>query len=165
VIKKTITYIILAILISLLGFYLYIKATASGEGDRAPDFVVKLTDGADFRLSELEGEYVLLDFWGSWCGPCRKENRELVQFYNKHKNEITIVSIALEKNDANWKQAAKIDGLVWKHQIVQIQGMVLLSDIAQEYGVSSIPTKILISPQGYILGDKSFAEIERIISK
>ena len=164
-IKKVITYIILAVLVSFIGFFAYIKLSAPGEGDKAPNFKAKLVDGTSFHLSDLKGKYVLLDFWGSWCGPCRKENRELVRFYNLHKDEITIVSVALEKNDANWKAASKIDGIVWKHQIVQIKSMVFLSDIAQKYGVSSIPTKLLISPEGILLGEKSFDEIEDIISE
>ncbi len=163
-IKKILTYIVIAALASFIGFFAYIKLTAPGEGDKAPNFKAKLVDGTSFQLSDLKGEYVLLDFWGSWCGPCRKQNRDLVRFYNKNKDKITIVSIALEKNDDNWKVASEMDGIVWKHQIVQIKSMVFMSDIAKKYGVSSIPTKLLISPEGILLGDKSFDEIEDIIS-
>ena len=68
--------------------------TAAATGDQAPNFKATLVDGTKFQLSDLGGHYVLLGFWGSWCGPCRRENPNLVQFYKEHKGEITIVSIA-----------------------------------------------------------------------
>ena len=163
-IKKVLTYLLIGAIVSFVGFYAYIKLSAPGEGDKAPNFSTELVDGTPFQLSDLEGEYVLLDFWGSWCGPCRRQNKELVRFYKDHKLEITIVSIALEKNDDNWKRASEMDGLVWKHQIVEVTNMVFMSDIAQKYGVDAIPTKLLISPEGILLGEKSFDEIVDIIS-
>ena len=164
-IKKVLTYLIIGAVVSFAGFYAYIKLSAPVEGDRAPDFSTVLIDGSAFQLSDLRGEYVLLDFWGSWCGPCRVQNKQLVQFYKDHKAKITIVSIALEKNNDLWRRASKIDGLTWKHQIVEVTSMVFMSDIAQKYGVDAIPTKLLISPEGILLGEKSFDEIVDIISE
>ena len=135
--------------------------TAAGAGDNAPNFEATLVDGTEFQLSDLRGQYVLLDFWGSWCGPCRRENPNLVQFYKDHKDEVTIVSIALEKNNDYWKHAIMKDGLEWKYHIVE--RFVFTSGIAKKFGVSAIPTKILISPEGIILEAESFEEIAEII--
>ena len=137
--------------------------TAAGAGDNAPNFEATLVDGTEFQLSDLRGQYVLLDFWGSWCGPCRRENPNLVQFYKDHKDEVTIVSIALEKNNDYWKHAIMKDGLEWKYHIVEVGRFVFTSGIAKKFGVSAIPTKILISPEGIILEAESFEEIAEII--
>ncbi|MFT6500807.1 MAG: thiol-disulfide isomerase/thioredoxin [Crocinitomicaceae bacterium] len=164
-IRKILSYSITSILVLFIGYYVYIKMTAAATGDQAPNFKATLVDGTKFQLSDLKGQYVLLDFWGSWCGPCRRENPNLVQFYKEHKSEITIVSIALEKNNDNWKNAIARDGLEWKHHIVEVGNFVFTSGIAKDFGVSAIPTKILISPEGIILDADSFDEIAEIIAE
>ena len=162
-IRKILSYSITSILVLFIGYYAYIKMTAAGAGDNAPNFEATLVDGTEFQLSDLRGQYVLLDFWGSWCGPCRRENPNLVQFYKDHKDEVTIVSIALEKNNDYWKHAIMKDGLEWKYHIVEVGRFVFTSGIAKKFGVSAIPTKILISPEGIILEAESFEEIAEII--
>ena len=164
-IRKIFSYLVTSIFVLFIGYFVYIKMTAAGTGDKAPNFKTVLVDGTKFQLTDLEGQYVLLDFWGSWCGPCRRENQDLVRFYHQHKDEITIVSIALEKNNDNWERAIKSDGLEWKHQIVEVGNFVFTSGIAKKYGVSSIPSKVLISPEGIILEAETFDEIAKIISR
>ncbi|WP_219006762.1 TlpA family protein disulfide reductase [Aquimarina litoralis] len=134
-------------------------------GEQAPDFEATLIDGSPFKLSDLQGTYVLLDFWGSWCPPCIKESPELVALHKKHSNQLTIVTVALEKNLKTWKKVADKYGYTWKHQIVNQNRFVLLSDIARKYGVSEIPTKFLISPDGTLLGMYSFEQIDKILTK
>lgn len=163
-IRKILTYSITSILILFIGYYVYIKMTAAETGDKAPNFKATLVDGTEFQLSDLKGKYVLLDFWGSWCGPCRRESPNLVQFYKDHKDEITIVSIALEKSNDYWERAIIKDRLEWKHHIVEVGNFIFTSGIAKKFGVSAIPTKILISPEGIILDADSFEEIAEIIS-
>ena len=128
----------------------------------APEIVTTMYNGESFKLSELRGNYVLLDFWGSWCGPCRRENPELVKFYKRNKNKVVIVSVALETNPDNWTAARERDGLIWEHHIVQKNG-ISGSSIANAYGVTSIPAKFLIDPDGNIVSSGSLDEMESII--
>lgn len=129
---------------------------------KAPEIITTMYNGEAFKLSELQGNYVLLDFWGSWCGPCRRENPELVKFYERNKDKVIIVSVALESNPDNWAPARQADGLVWKHHIVQRNG-ISGSSIASAYGVTSIPSKFLIDPDGNIVSSGSLSEMESII--
>lgn len=162
--KKIVQYIIFGILALLGIFYLYTKLSAADEGEIAPDFEASLIDGTPFKLSELQGSYVLLDFWGSWCPPCLKESPELVALHKKHSEKLTIVSIALEKNQNTWKKAANKYGYTWKNQIVHQNRFVMLSDIARKYGVTEIPAKFLISPEGKLIGAYSFHQIDELLS-
>lgn len=127
------------------------------QGDMAPDFEMTGRGNSTERLSDYIGQYVLLDFWGSWCGPCRKENPALVELYNEMSNQkldgghrFTILSIGLETSEANWRRAIEQDGLIWPHHYTDLSRM--KSPIAQLYGVREIPTKFLINPDGYIVG-------------
>lgn len=138
---------------------------ASGKGDDAPNFKSKLIDGSPFELEKLEGGYVLLNFWGSWCSPCRKENPTLVRLNDKYKGKLTVVSIALEKNGDNWKNITEEQGISWKHQIVEETQFVMMSSIAKLYGVSSIPSKFLIDPDGRIMDVAEFSAIETTLDK
>lgn len=162
--KKISQYIILGVIVSFGLFYIYTKLSAADEGDIAPDFEATLVDGTPFKLSELQGGYVLLDFWGSWCPPCIKESPQLVALHQKHGDKLTIVSVALEKNKDSWKKVVSKFGYTWKNQIVSQNRFVMLSDIARKYGVSEIPAKFLISPDGKLIGNYSFQEIDNLIS-
>ena len=151
-------FLTVAVLIVMLKF-----SFAPEYGIQAPNFEAELIDGTKFKLSNLKGKYVVLDFWGSWCGPCIKESPKLVELSHKFKDRAEIVSIALEKESNSWKKVSQKFGYNWKYQIVDINSFVLMSSIAQKYGVSEIPAKFLISPEGELLGKFSFDEIDKIL--
>lgn len=148
----------------ILGF-IYLKWTAAEEGDQAPEIQAVLVDGSDFKLSELRGNYVLLNFWASWCGPCRVKTPSMIDLHQRYKSKLKVVSIALEKDAASTKLAGKQLGFTWNEQIVEESSFVMMSSIAQKYGVSEIPTLFLISPEGILLGEKTLEEIEKILEE
>jgi len=141
------------------------------QGERAPLFEASLIDGSPFALEDLRGKYVLLDFWGSWCLPCRRENPELVVLWEKYNRKkfrdgegFEIVSIGLESKENSWKNAIQKDGLRWRYHISDLQRM--KSEIALLYGVKEIPTKYLINPEGYIVGvNQSVAGIDLVLQE
>lgn len=152
-----------AIALVVIGF-IYIKSKAADEGDPAPEIQAELIDGTTFKLSDLKGDYVLLSFWGSWCGPCRVKSPVLIDFHQKHKDHVKVVSVALEKEYEAGITAAKKDGFTWEHQIVEESQFVMMSGTAQDYGVTEIPTMFLISPEGVLLGKKSLEEVEQLLA-
>ena len=159
------------LLMLILSISVFSNCSAPTQGAMAPDFETKLIDGTDFKLSELKGNYVILDFWGSWCGPCRKESPKLVALYNKYKDKkftdadnLLIVSRALEKNDDNWKVVADKMGFDWKHQVVEQSKFVRFSKLAQKYNVTDIPSKFLISPNGVLLSQTTLEEMEALLA-
>jgi thiol-disulfide isomerase/thioredoxin len=170
--KKMIGYLIplLIIAIFLVGKYFYFKPKYIN-GEVAPDFSGKLLSGEDFTFSSLKGQYVLLDFWGSWCGPCRKESPRMVELYqNFHGKEYNnaegfeIVSVAIETNEKSWKAAIQKDGLDWKYHISENQRF--KSPTPAKYGVREIPTKYLINPKGQIVGvNLSIEQIAEFLSE
>ncbi len=116
-------------------------------GSKAPDIVLPNPDGEMMSLSSLEGKVVIVDFWASWCGPCRRYgNPELVKLYNKHKNEdFAIFNVALERGKSNqrWVDAIEKDGLVWPHQVVDRD-----REFSPIYGASRIPRTYVIDKAG-----------------
>ncbi len=119
------------------------------EGETAPDFTLEDPDGNPVKLSSLRGKYVLIDFWASWCGPCRMENPNVVKMYNKYKDKnFEIYGVSLDKDKKAWLKAIKDDGLIWVHgsDLKYWQ-----SDVGQAYGVSAIPATFLLDKDGKIV--------------
>lgn len=118
-------------------------------GMQAPDFSQPTPDGDELRLSDLRGQYVLVDFWASWCRPCRLENPNVVRIYNQYKDKgFEILGVSLDRNREAWLKAIEQDNLGWKH--VSDLGF-WQNAVAQAYGVSAIPYTVLVDPEGNIV--------------
>lgn len=119
-------------------------------GKQAPDFTVNDAEGNPVRFSEYIGkEYVLLDFWASWCGPCRRENPNIVRAYNKYKDKgFDIFAVSLDKNRDRWLDAIEKDSLTWTHASDLLHWD---SEPAKLYGVRAIPANFLIDKNGIIV--------------
>ncbi|MBI1306265.1 MAG: redoxin domain-containing protein [Bacteroidetes bacterium] len=118
-------------------------------GGQAPEIKLKNPDGELVALSSLRGKVVLIDFWASWCGPCRKENPNVVRMYQKyHDKGFEIYSVSLDNNAQQWQAAIAKDGLVWTH-VSDLRGW--SSSAAALYKVTSIPRTFLVDKNGRIL--------------
>ena len=118
-------------------------------GGMAPEIALKNLEGSEIKLSSLRGKVVLIDFWASWCGPCRKENPNVVRLYNIYKNKgFEILGVSLDDNADKWKGAILKDGLTWKH-VSDLGGW--QNTAAKTYQVSSIPFTVLLDKSGRII--------------
>ncbi len=126
-------------------------AKMTGIGKIAPDFKQNDTLGNPFSLSSLRGKYVLVDFWASWCGPCRKENPNVVKAFNRFKDRnFTILGVSLDRpgQQDRWMKAIHDDGLTW-YQVSDLKFWD--NEVAKQYGIRAIPANILIDPTGKII--------------
>lgn len=133
-------------------------------GQMAPDFEMTSTDGKQLKLSQFRGQYVLLDFWASWCGPCREENPNVVKQYNTFKNKnFTILGVSLDSNRDLWLKAIKDDNLTWNHVSELKQWD---SNVVKQYSIEGIPTSFLLDKQGRIIAKNLRGdELEAFLSK
>jgi len=140
------------------------KAMRLSVGTEAPDFSQATPEGTDMKLSSLRGKYVLIDFWASWCGPCRRENPNVVRLYNQYKEKgFEILGVSLDQSRDRWLQAIEADQLTWSH-VSDLKGWG--NEVAKMYEISSIPKTILLDPQGKIIAkDLRGPSLERMLAQ
>lgn len=127
------------------------------QNKKAPDFVTKDMTGNTVKLSDFKGKYLLLDFWASWCRPCRAKMKELKEVYPKlQKKGIIVCSISLDEKREQWEKATREDGIVWANTC-DLKPF-RTNEIAAAYKVTSVPTLFVIDPQGVIISQNPSLE-------
>ena len=135
-------------------------------GQVAPDIIMADTNGVPFKLSSLRGKVILIDFWASWCRPCRGENPNVVAAYNAYKDKgFDILGVSLDQNKASWIKAISDDKLTW-HHVSDLKGW--QSEAGKLYGVNSIPHSVLLDKRGVIIatdlrGEELLKKLDELI--
>jgi peroxiredoxin len=134
-------------------------------GVMAADFEAKTPEQIPIKLSSFKGQYVLIDFWASWCGPCRQENPNVLRAYETFKDKnFTVLGVSIDEKEDAWVKAVKQDGLVW------VQLLDRTSEIANMYGINAIPKNFLVDPSGKIIaknlrGSELMSTLQEVLGK
>lgn len=140
-------------------------------GDIAPELAYNNPKGKEMKLSSLRGKIVLIDFWSSWCGPCRRENPNIVNAYKKYSKEtfkqgkgFEVYSLSLDKKHDAWVKAINQDQLFWQFHVSDLGGW--QSEGSNKYGIRSIPSNVLINGKGVIIArDLKGASLHRFLEE
>lgn len=132
------------------------------QGANVPEIKLEDLNGKELSLSSLRGKLVLVDFWASWCGPCRNSNKALVKVYEQYKSTgFEIFGVSLDNDKAAWKKAVQNDKITWK-QVNEQGGWE--AKVAQEWGIEALPTSYLLDEDGKVLlADPSIDQIKTIL--
>ena len=154
--KNIINSVLLVLFV--IGIVVFIRMGSSVSKTELPELKDTLITGEPFDMQSLKGQIVLLDFWGSWCGPCRRENPQLSALYKKYQDKrfqdalgFEIVSVAMEKNDKRVRDVIKKDGLDWPYHIIKVNRVLLASSLARDFGVTDLPAKFLYDHEGNLI--------------
>jgi peroxiredoxin len=159
--------VIIAVFAAILVGKQYYQSPKFILGEKVPDFSAKIMTGETVHFSDLRGKIVLIQFWGSWCGPCRRENPELKKIFETFQSRgFEIFSIGIERNEAAWKGAIARDEMGWKYQTAEFSEDLKFfkGPIVELFKVHSIPQTYLIDQKGVIIGvDLPPAAIEKVL--
>ena len=147
---------IILIILFLSNNLIYSQEIGTSIGDKAPMLSYNNPNGEQMSLSDIKNKLILIDFWASWCGPCRRENPNLVDAYKKYNrtkfndgNGFEIYSLSLDKKEEAWVKAINQDQLFWEYHVSDLGGW--QSEGSQKYGISSIPSNVIINGKGIII--------------
>lgn len=148
---------------AILFIGILLSSYTSEKSALAPDIVFNNTVGVETKLSSLRGNIVLIDFWASWCGPCRMKHPELVKVYNeaqayefKNAKGFEIFSVSLDNNKDRWLKAIQQDRLEWSNHVSDLKGW--RSEVVTTYGIRSIPRNVLLNEKGEVIAQNVFGE-------
>ncbi|MFT5582302.1 MAG: thiol-disulfide isomerase/thioredoxin [Lentimonas sp.] len=141
------------VIIALLVGLMCVSSSKNDSTNLAPEIELKNPEGKTVKLSDLRGKMVLIDFWASWCGPCRRENPNVVSLYKKYNSSnfkegkgFEIFSVSLDRAETPWIQAIKADKLVWANHVWDSKG-----EASTDYRVRSIPSAFLVDGDGIVV--------------